>query len=210
MKLTASVCLILILSLDAGLFIGQDGKQSRGTSIDWPAPPEDLGNTHRNKNKILLTPISSQHSYPHTSSPSSPAGTVPSSQITPQETTASPSFISTPVLEIRSSISLKPVQSLPVPLIPPAEGAPPTAHNQIVRLLTSSPGCKSPLYLVTTPSDRTMANTEGSTIVQFHMKPWRVQFDELVEAESYTEALSLLETLDAALLPEKVIIKPYS
>ena len=32
------------LFVDTGLFIGSDGKQSRGTSIDWPAPPEDIGN----------------------------------------------------------------------------------------------------------------------------------------------------------------------
>lgn len=132
-----------------------------------------------------------------------PAGTVPSTQITPHETT-SPSFIPTAVLEIRSSISLRPLQSLPVPLIPLAEGAPPTANNQTIRVLTSSPGYKSPIYIVSTPSDRTLANAEGSSIVQFHMKPWGVQVDELVEAESYEEALSLLETLDSALLPDKV------
>ena len=34
----------LCLFVDTGLFIGSDGKQSRGTSIDWPAPPEDIGN----------------------------------------------------------------------------------------------------------------------------------------------------------------------
>lgn len=134
-----------------------------------------------------------------------PAGSVPTTQIGQSETTSAPSFIPTPVLEIRSSVSLRPVQSLPVPLIPQPEGAPPTASNQIIRVLTSSPGYKSPLFLVTTPTDRTLANTEGSSIVQFHMKSWGVQLDELVEAESYTEALSLLESLDSALLPDKVI-----
>lgn len=28
---------------DNGVFIGEDGKPSRTTTIDWPAPPEDIG-----------------------------------------------------------------------------------------------------------------------------------------------------------------------
>lgn len=36
------------------------------------------------------------------------------------------------------------------------------------------------------------------------MKPWGEQVDELVEAESYKEALELLETIEAAILPDKV------
>jgi hypothetical protein len=36
------------------------------------------------------------------------------------------------------------------------------------------------------------------------MKPWGEQVDELVDAGKYAEALALLDTIDAALLPDKV------
>ena len=36
------------------------------------------------------------------------------------------------------------------------------------------------------------------------MKPWGEQIDELVEAALYSDALALLESIDAALLPDKV------
>ena len=36
------------------------------------------------------------------------------------------------------------------------------------------------------------------------MKPWGEQVDELIDAGKYAEALALLDTIDAALLPDKV------
>jgi Vam6/Vps39-like protein vacuolar protein sorting-associated protein 39 len=39
------------------------------------------------------------------------------------------------------------------------------------------------------------------------MKPWAQQIDELVVAGSYVDALALLETIDQALLPDKVFGK---
>jgi len=36
------------------------------------------------------------------------------------------------------------------------------------------------------------------------MKPWGVQVDELVDAGMYAEALALLNSIDAAVLPDKV------
>ena len=36
------------------------------------------------------------------------------------------------------------------------------------------------------------------------MKPWNQQIDELVEAGAYADALSLLDSLDAALVADKV------
>ena len=41
-------------------------------------------------------------------------------------------------------------------------------------------------------------------MVEFCMKSWGVQVDELVGAEKYEEALLLLESLDGALVPDKV------
>lgn len=36
------------------------------------------------------------------------------------------------------------------------------------------------------------------------MKPWGEQVDELIEASSYADALTLLENIDHLLLPDKV------
>jgi hypothetical protein len=38
------------------------------------------------------------------------------------------------------------------------------------------------------------------------MKPWGEQVDELVDAGKYAEALALLDTIDAAFLPDKVCV----
>lgn len=70
--------------------------------------------------------------------------------------------------------------------------------------MTSVPSAKSPLFLVTTPTDRTAATAEGSTIWQFNMKPWAEQIDELVQEGQYADALALLDTIDEAVLPDKV------
>ncbi len=66
---------------------------------------------------------------------------------------------------------------------------------------------KSPLFLVTTPTDRTAATVEGSSIWQFEMKPWAEQIDELVLAGQYSDTLKLLETVDPKLLPDKVTLE---
>lgn len=144
-----------------------------------------------------------------------PSGTVPTSQLNGTTTSAastSPAptnFISSPVLEIRSSISLSPVQSLPFPP-PPAEEQPnATTSQHTVRLLTALPA-KSSLFLMTTPTDRATANAQGSSIWQFRMRPWNEQVDELVQAGAYSDALALLDLLDTASLPDKVRLLTHS
>jgi hypothetical protein len=126
-----------------------------------------------------------------------------------------PSFIQTSVVQIRSSLSRLPVQTLPFPFSSAPSSSsvhtvsPPSA-NSTIRLLTPSPSARSPLFLITTPSDRTQAVAEGSTIWQFRIKPWSEQVDELVRDELYSDALALLETIDEALLLDKVIILSYA
>ena len=131
-----------------------------------------------------------------------PPGSVPVSQVSGSSSTAASAFVPSPVIEIRSSISLKPVQAIPFP--PTPTDTLPAAATHTVRLLSPSPVFKSPLFVVTTPTDRTAATTAGSSIWCFRMKSWVQQIDELVEAEAYTDALSLLDSLDAALIADKV------
>ena len=115
-----------------------------------------------------------------------------------------PTFYSSPVLQIHSSISLQLSQSLPLPFNSSQSTSPPAPTNYTVRLLTPSPSAKSPLFLVSTPTDRATAASEGSSIWCFRMKPWGEQVDELIDAGKYAGALALLDIIDAALLPDKV------
>lgn len=137
-----------------------------------------------------------------------PAGSVATNQGSPSTTTpAQPAVIPTTVLQIRSSISLLPTQTIPFPFDTATHSTTTaTAHtiNSTVRLMTPTPTAKSPLFLVTTPMDRSTATAEGSCIWQFTMKSWEEQLDELVQTGHYADALALLETIDEAMLPDKV------
>ena len=127
-----------------------------------------------------------------------PPGTVPSEQTDG----VTPSFIPSSVVQVRSSISLANVQTVPFPPLP--AGATPAASNYSIRLLTSSPSSKSPLYMIRAPIDRAAATAQGSAIWRVYMKSWGDQIDELVVGGSYLDALSLLDTLDVAVIPDKV------
>ncbi|KAN0132921.1 hypothetical protein V8E53_009286 [Lactarius tabidus] len=175
---------VVIAKDNEGLFVGIDGKPSRKSHIIWPAPPEDVSLVKPYIFSIL------------------PAGSVP--KLPGGDTgTASgqPAFHPFPVLQVHSSISLLLSQSLPFPFNPTQTTTPPVNH--ILRLLTPSPSAKSPLFLVSTPSDRATATAEGSSIWCFRMKSWGVQVDELVDAGMYAEALALLNSIDPAVLPDK-------
>jgi Vam6/Vps39-like protein vacuolar protein sorting-associated protein 39 len=136
-----------------------------------------------------------------------PAGSVPIA--TGSDTGSSGgqlTFYSGPVLQIHSSISLRVSQSLPFPFPNSPQPISPPAHpvNHTLRLLTPSPSSKSPLFLISTPTDRATAAAEGSTVWCFRMKPWGEQVNELIDAGAYAEALALVNSIDAAVLPDKV------
>lgn len=65
------------------------------------------------------------------------------------------------------------------------------AHSSTT-LLTASK-IPSYLFLISTPLDRTLAASEGTSIWKFAMRDWDAQIEELVSSASYTEALALLE-----------------
>ncbi|EMD34098.1 hypothetical protein CERSUDRAFT_141580 [Gelatoporia subvermispora B] len=174
----------LVAKDNNGFFIDTDGKSSRSHNIDWPAPPEELTFVRPYIFSIL------------------PPGSVPMSQIdSDQENPPKESFATSSVIEIRSSLSLKAVQTLAFPPTPLGIVSP--AAHYAVRLMTPSPATKSSLFLLSTPTDRASANTAGTTIWQFQMKSWSEQLDELVGTECYADALALLDTLDPLFLPDK-------
>lgn len=139
-----------------------------------------------------------------------PSGAVPIDETKNASGSVLPSFIPTSVIQIRSTLSSLPVQTLPYPFKSPSTsattlpaGSAPVS-NATIRLLTASPSDKCPLFLITTPTDRTQAAAEGSSIWQFRMKPWAQQIDELVRNGFYADALALLDTLDQVVFPDKV------
>ncbi|THH21289.1 hypothetical protein EW146_g228 [Bondarzewia mesenterica] len=195
---------VLIAKDNVGIFVGVDGKPSRSAQIDWPSPPEDICQRidSCSMERILMIEMREAFVKPYIFS-IFPAGTVPTSQTNGSSSAlpSQPSFHPSPVLQIRSSISLVPAQTLPFPFTssPPT----PSTSHYAMRLLTPSPAAKSPLFLVSTPVDRTTATNEGSSIWQFRMRSWGEQLDELVNAGLYSDAIALLDTIDAAVLPDK-------
>ncbi|KAK0495160.1 hypothetical protein EDD18DRAFT_1170925 [Armillaria luteobubalina] len=174
----------LVFKDHEGYFIGHDGRPSKIGSIEWPAPPEEIAFVKPYIFSVL------------------PAGTVPAPEPTSDQH-QNPNFYPTTVLQIRSSLTLRPTQTISYPFIPPVTSTASTPQNASVRLLTASPASKSPLYLVTTPTDRTAAAAEGSAIWQFCMKPWSEQIDELILSCQYSDALTLVDTIDPKILPDK-------
>ncbi|RXW25536.1 hypothetical protein EST38_g333 [Candolleomyces aberdarensis] len=188
---------VLITKDTQGFFIGPDTKATRSNTIEWPAPPEEM--------TVLKPYIFSVL----------PAGTVAIPQADPPPTSTSttqpsqqPSLYTTSVLQIYSSLSLRVTQTLPFPFDAPQSSTVPVGTtvppvpNANLRLLTSSPA-KSRLFLLSTPTDRTAAAAEGSSIWEITMKPWSEQLDELVRDGEYSDALALLDSLDEATLPDK-------
>jgi hypothetical protein len=133
-----------------------------------------------------------------------PAGTVPIQSPEQSSTSgvqAQPSFNTTTVVQVRSSLSLQISQTMSFPFNRPEPNA---AQNASIRLMTFSSSAQCQLYMMTTPTDKTAASIEGSSIWCFSMRPWPEQIDELVTAGQYSDALALLETVDDTLLPDKV------
>ncbi|KAJ7671538.1 hypothetical protein DFH06DRAFT_118208 [Mycena polygramma] len=167
----------LILKDNEGIFIGPDATLSRPGSIEWPAPPEELAFVKPYILSIL------------------PPGSIPSQSVKPSPeppgTGSQVNVAPTAVVQIHSSISFVPTQTVLIPTV------------STVRFLATSPSAKTPLFFVTTPIDRAAAAAEGSIIWQLKMKSWDTQIDELVGAGQYPDALALLDTIDTVALPDK-------
>ncbi|KAF8626612.1 hypothetical protein AX17_006530 [Amanita inopinata Kibby_2008] len=204
----AKPCVVAVDELEAlvvkdnqGAFIGKDGKNSRSTAVEWPAPPEETTFIKPYLFSVL------------------PAGTVPvqtSDGNPPSSANVAQSHNQTTVIQIRSSLSLSPIQTLsfpfhdissfPSPASPPTPSnapSPTTIQNATVRLLTPSGHVKPRLFMITMPTDRTAAASEGSTVWQINMRPWAEQLEELVLAGQYSDALTLLGVIDETSLPDK-------
>ncbi|XP_006455342.1 hypothetical protein AGABI2DRAFT_187742 [Agaricus bisporus var. bisporus H97] len=205
---------VLIGKDSEGIFVGKDGRPSGEKNIAWVASPDEIAYIRPYVFSVF------------------PAGTIPSEILDASTTSESqpPSMIRTSVVQIRSSISAHVLQNFtipfPVPSSPSPAGSvtadnksstdtvattststslPSTAvQNASIHIPLFSSSTKSPLYMITTPVDRTVAAAEGSSIWQFGMRPWAEQIDELVENGYYADALSLLDVIDESALLDKV------
>ncbi|KAF9532490.1 hypothetical protein CPB83DRAFT_846876 [Crepidotus variabilis] len=183
---------VLIGKDGQGYFINPDGKTSRSTTIEWPAQPEEIAFVKPYIFAVL------------------PAGTVASQGSNTENMNNPPVSNQTALIQVRSSISLQVIQHLQFPFdvalssnATGTAGLTPAPSNAQLRLMTSSFAAKSPLFLMTTPLDKTAAASEGSSLWRFNMKPWIDQIDELVMDGKYSDALTLLETLDECQITDK-------
>ena len=191
-----------------GFFIGSDGKGTRPATIEFPVHPEEISLS--SSFTCLVSPSLISYSISAFVKPYIfsvfPAGTVPTpSTVTDSPTSnsgqAQPSFNTTAVVQIRSSLSLQVAQTLPFPFDASEVSA---TQNALVRLMTPSASAKAPLFVLTTPIDKAAAANDGSSIWQFSIRPWSEQIDELVLAGQYSDALALLDSIDESQLSDKV------
>ncbi|KAG8924938.1 Vacuolar morphogenesis protein 6 [Tulasnella sp. 418] len=208
-------------------FFNAQGQISRTGGFEWTGPPDETSFVKPYICSILppgTVPVPSGNSQNSStgsqgtsttaiatsSSPPNPASTAisasPSIPQLQQQQPPQPTLYQVPVLQIVSSLSLNTVQLLPFPFplnISHAEPTLPPTSMATLRLLSPSMFSKSPLFVISTPTDRATATAEGSTIWSFTMQSWGKQIDELVERGEYADALTLLDTLDASLLKDK-------
>ncbi len=187
--------------LGQGFFVGPDGKLSRPVPIEWPATPEEICKHLNVLVEIQLNRILA-FVKPYIFS------VLPPGTVQTQQTEAPP--------HIHTNIS--PPDSIIFILTDAAEIAfpfnalsePTAVQNALLRLMTPTSNNKSPLYLISTPTDKTTVASEGSSIWSVTLKPWSDQLDELVLAGQYLDALALLDTLDEAAVPDKVYLPTYN
>ncbi|KAF8501265.1 vacuolar sorting protein 39 domain 1-domain-containing protein [Gautieria morchelliformis] len=172
---------VLIPKDNSGLFIGPGGKPTRSTGIEWQAVPEEIVFQKPYVLSIL------------------PPGAMP---VKTPPVSVHPGPSQSSVLQITSTISLLPVQTL----VPPDVDDNSDLRSRsayTTRLLTASSQTKGPLFMITTPVDKATAAADGSAIWMLCMQSWGQQINELVDSGSYVEALSLLDMMDQVMMPEK-------
>jgi Vam6/Vps39-like protein vacuolar protein sorting-associated protein 39 len=128
-----------------------------------------------------------------------PPGTMP---LKVPSVSAHPGPSQSSVLQIISTISLLPVQTL-IPSDVDDNSDLRSRSAYTTRLLTASSHTRGPLFMITTPVDKATAAADGSALWMLCMQSWEQQIDELVDSGSYVEALSLLETMDQVMMPDK-------
>ncbi|KAF9223920.1 hypothetical protein BS17DRAFT_781417 [Gyrodon lividus] len=201
---------VVVVKENQGFVLGVDGR-TKGNGVNWPIQPEEIAYVNPYIFSILPPGTVLSQEGPDRSFSSSPPPASTSLQTQTQaQFQIQGSLIQAPVVQIISSINTLPVQTLAFPFSQPST-SPNTSSNASVanislRLLTTTvistpsnmtvttaPKTPPPLFLISTPVDRTLAAADGTTVWRFTMQEWDAQIDELVERGLYTDALALLE-----------------
>lgn len=175
----------LLMELEAmSFFIGPDGRLSRPNGITWPALADEAAFT---RPYVLAS--------------------VP----------ASSALVTLPRIHVRSCLSLSETQTLVYPFNEDkasTEGTQPSSLpvsssssntlSATLRLLTASHSTNSPTFVLSTPTEKAALTANGSTIWALKMQDWGSQIDELVSEGQFEEALTLMGSLDVAILPDMV------
>ncbi|KAG9314800.1 vacuolar sorting protein 39 domain 1-domain-containing protein [Chiua virens] len=192
---------VVVVKENQGFIIDADAKM-KGNSITWSTQPEEIAFVNPYIFSILppgTVPVTVESS----SSASNISLPTNSSSLPQEAAQTQQTFIQAPVLQIISSINMLPVQTIAFPF---PQAAVANATNSSLRLLTVNIGSTHPsatfattleipshLFLISTPLDRTLATSEGTSVWKFAMRDWDTQIDELVSQASYAEALALLD-----------------
>ena len=183
---------VLVQKDNTGILLNAAGKSSRESSLEWALQPEEILASWPFILSILPAPAA--------------CGNL-SKQQAQQPMTALPSvhIHSIPSLNLTQAIRVPPVPETissdrPVSII----DVPPPPVTQAARLMTAGPKGRAPLAIVTQPlselSSSTSSSTRASTarIYLLQLLPWSQQLDSLISHGQYTEALSLLSSLDSS------------
>ncbi|KXN86467.1 Vam6/Vps39-like protein [Leucoagaricus sp. SymC.cos] len=210
---------IIIAKDNEGIFIGKDGRPSRDKNVEWVASPDEIAFIRPYVFSVF--PGGSLPSHILEGSTEPVANAAATTGVAAGQ--HAPSMIPTNVVQIRSAISSHisqlfsipfPVPSPPTPNVTTTDETastttastttqPTPAQNATIHIPLSASSTKSPLYIITTPTDRAAAAAEGSSIWQFVMRPWADQIDELVLSGYYADALQLLDVIEDSALPDK-------
>lgn len=170
---------------DQGGFFSSEGNFTRQESIQWSAPPEAIGEHTRiplgSRSSTNVIAFSSPFIYSVVPSAPSPTNATPSPSVNIH---LGPTLLSRRPLEIpRPSAGSCVITSL-VPVDPPTGTSPAEALSASTRVLS-----------ISTPTDKTLLQSEGSTIYALRSGDVGEEVDELVKEGHTADAIGLVESV---------------
>ncbi|KAK4684616.1 Vam6/Vps39-like protein vacuolar protein sorting-associated protein 39, partial [Tremellales sp. Uapishka_1] len=165
---------VLIAREDLGVFYSTEGNYTRPESLQWPGPPDALAFSNPYIYSVVTTAASSSTAV-------GSSATVP---------------ISAVQIHLAPTLTLR--QTIPIPS--------PSAGTWTVRGFTNTSSLSSlantRMLFVSTPTDKTLALNEGSSIWALRVSEVGDQIDELVKEGRVTDAIGLVEAVGEEGLPK--------
>ena len=164
---------VLIGHDEAGIFLSSNGTPTRSTSLQWPAPPESVAVS----NPFIFSIV------PHTVSvgPSNSSSSLP-----------------TCAIQIHLAPTLRPQQTLMTLSLPSIGGLTAGSLCSVelsTNTLASSVAPSTKFLLISTPLDKSLSTTEGSSIWTVEACDLGEMIDQLVRDGHVGDAISLVESV---------------